>query len=264
MKKIILLLILLVNISCASAQKDEDIKLPDYFYNISQKAVENIQDPSHNLNLVYSDFMIIVEDYDVLKEVNISNYEGEPFPIIAQSYDFFTNIVNAEQFYFTPVIDTIYLYEDIMTEKIFKKKIKIIPLSDDKDIHYKVYVAMDESLTQMLPLEEYHDDDAYEKSELLETWREVGPYKKVNSSKKLEFRIPSEESLLNIKDLKKQLALRDTLVTYEGELYHYANYVYKGLPTEYLVEGVVVKIEKYKKEHLIETKYLRTYITYGC
>lgn len=266
MKKITVFSLLYLSFFMLVSQRSvaDRTDLPDYFYTLSSDIVENIKESSQNLNLRYADFMIIIENYDVLNSINLSNYYGEPFPIIDEWGTSVTHIVDSNTFYFLPVADTLYLQEDISTQKMFGKQLSIIPLNTNKDVHFKVSVATDESLTQNLTLEKYNGEDWYEDAQLVKIWQGISNYKELSDSAVYYFKVPPVEELTNIESLKTELSLRDTLVHYSGELSFDAEYVYKEKPCLYLIEGIIIKIEKYNQEKLIETKYIRTSILYGC
>lgn len=65
-------------------------------------------------------------------------------------------------------------------------------------------------------------------------------------------------------NLYKKLNLRDTLVIQEGEYDDVATIVYKNRPAHFVIDDIVLKIDKYKKDLLVETKYLCIVFSYGC
>lgn len=258
-----ILLLLFIHIPLFTFSQENNIN-----DDIDSLAISKIEDSANDLNLKYSDFMIIIPNYSLIG-VNFDNYidynqtePGDIFPFIDYGTDYDIHIADQDHYYFFPTTDTLTLYQDITTESIFEKTIKLIPLNKERNVSYKISIALDESIQQRYIQGIENSDDEYEMN--LETWRGITPYKQLKTTKKLEFKVPKESEVENLKDLKRKLSLQDCNIFYESELSQTATVIYKGRPSVFTVEGAILKIEKLKDKKTVEIYYIYINIAYGC
>lgn len=251
--------IVLISFSAFAQNKAEDSK---YF---SKDIVSKVEDPHTNLNLLWSDYLVTIRKYNLWGEINESNYQGIDMPFIDEWTETNTVIIDHNTFYYVVNRDTILCQEEVFTDNIEGKTIKITPFENNKNINFKVSVAVEEYIKQFLSAEDYGRDGVEDKEALLETWEKVSPFKAVKDSAQFYFKIPNRESLSDIKQIKVDLALGDTTLYYEAEGGgHDLNYIYKGKPAEHRIIGMLIRIEKYKKDLLIETKYIQFSFPQSC
>lgn len=219
-----------------------------------------IKDAHNDLNLRYSDFLVTIVNYNVLA-LNLANYDDD-YPVIDQHSNYSVHLLDKDCYYLIPLTDTLEIYEEIDLEHIENKMIRITSLDEkEKDVYYKVSLSALESINQMPPAEV----DFWEGMENdLVRWEGISPYVEIVNSARSCFYVPEVESLSNLPYLKQTLALGDTCVHYEGELSYTATLIYKGKPTVHQINGVLLRIEKYTLDTLIETKFLKVYFAYGC
>lgn len=227
--------------------------------------INKLENPTENLNVLWSNFLVTVENYDLWGEINYSNYDPITEPFIDEWNDINTVIIDSTTFYYVIKTDTVFFQEEVFTSNIEDRLLKITPINNNPNCTFKVSVGVSEIIKQFLSLEEYGKDDMYEKEAELETWEKISPYVPIKDSAQLYYRIPKRDSISSIKQLKVDLALRDTSLYYEAEGGgHDINYIFKGKPAEYRITGMVIRIEKYERDVLIETKYIRIVFPEAC
>ena len=248
--------------------EDSSFNLIDYLQaHISPDGHTNAKElESHpNLDLYWSDYLVSIEQYDLWSDINYDNYGEINEPFVDQWDDKDIVIIDSTTFYYVIKSDSVFIDQEVFTDNIEGKIVHINSLKNTKDTNFKLSVAVDETITQFLPLEEYGRDGMEEKESKLETWQKVSLYKTVEDSAQYTFRIPDRDSISDIKQIKIDLALRDTCLFYEAEGGgHDVNYIYKGKPAEHRIKAMLIRIEKYKKNSLIETKYIRISFPEAC
>ena len=257
-KSLFLIIALFFTVACFSQNEITDKK---YF---SSDIVSKIEDPSSNLYLYWPDYLVTIKDYDLWNEINYGNYGEIDESFIDWWDDKATVIIDSLTFYYAIETDTVLLGEEVYTSNIEGKIVKITPIRAPKNTHFKLSVAVDETIKQYPPLEEYYTRDGMSENDL-EVWEKISSYKTLKDSGQYTFRIPDRDSISDIEQLKIDLALRDTSLYYEAESEGRAiNYVYKGMPAEHWINGLIIKIEKYNKDVLIETKYIKIQFPEAC
>lgn len=233
----------------------------------SKNIVSKLEDPKTNVNLLWSDYLVTIQNYDLWSDINYSNYEGIDRPFVTGWIDNNERVVVIDDtlFYFVINTDTIFFGQEVFTDNIEGQTIRISPLENKKNIQFKVAVAVDEYIKQFLSPTEYGRDNMEDKEALLETWEKVSPYQPVQDSAQYYFKIPFADSISDIEHIKTDLDLGNTTLYYEAEGGgHDLNYIYKGKPAEHRITGMIVRIEKYDRDKLIETKYIQVSFPEAC
>ena len=238
----------------------------DESYLFSKQIENRLEDPHTNTNLLWSDFLVTIQNYDLWGDIDSSDDEGldEPFISSWMSTDDLV-FFNRDKFYFRIESDTVSFGQEVFTDNIEDKIIKITPLTKNKNIRFKVSAGACDEIKQFLSTEDYGRDSVEDKEALLETWEKVSPYQPAKDSAQYYFKIPYSDSISDIKQIKVDLALSDTTLYYEAEGGgHYLNYIYKGKPAEHRTRGMIIRIQKYNRDVLIETKYIRVSFPEAC
>ena len=225
------------------------------------KEIEKGHEPSTNLNIKFSDYFVTIYNYGVYESV--IQYSNNNRPVYLddehsnQKID--VNVLAVNQCYLMPKQDTLYLNEWVFND-LSDKMLKITPNTKDKDVRFKLSARLAERIWQQKP----RDMDYEEWEGIADDWKGVSPSITIKDSAKYYFRIPQIQKLSDFPELQKTVNLRDTLVVIEGEYDDVATIVYKDRPAHFIVDDVILRIDKYRKETLIETKYIRIVFSYGC
>lgn len=186
--------------------------------------------------------------------------------------------------------DTVKLSEDL-DERLNKTLLQLVP--KNKDDRFKLSMAYVGHLWEYYDSILYAGDmERYEK--VYHNVRETTKYVKLTDSAQLYFRatphtadmvpvvvkngkmvmersttdaeMKAEEQYYTkeLDKIKRKYKLRDTLVEYPGEYTYYGNLTGNKRIYGYEYESYIIKIERYRKKKLIETKYVVVSIMYGC
>lgn len=186
--------------------------------------------------------------------------------------------------------DTVSLSEDL-DERLNKTLFQLVP--KNKQDYFKVSMVYIGRLTEIYDSIRYAGDmERYEKES--RNVKETTKYVKLTDSAGYYFRatphtadmVPvtvkngkmvyktdtteaemKAEEQYNTNELdkiKRKYNLRDTLVEYPGEYTYYGTLTGNKLIYSYEYESYIIKINRYHKKKLVETKYIVVSIMYGC
>lgn len=224
------------------------------------KEIENGEEPASNLNIKFSDFMVSIYSYGVYETVvNYKNQESVYIDDLAETKDLNIEVLDLNRCYLMPLKDTTVLNEWTFND-LSNKILKITPNEKEKDVSFKLSAQLYERIWQQMP-----KDMDYERWEnIAQEWKGISPSVEIKDSANYYFKLPEIQNLSDYNDLYKNLALRDTLVVIEGEYDSVATIVYNDRPSIFIIDNILLRIDKYRKEMLIETKYIRIVFSYGC
>lgn len=224
------------------------------------KEIERGDEPSTNLNIKYADFFVTIYNYGAYETV-VNYLEGNK-PIYfeyTEKKDLDIKIDGVNQCYLIPHKDTILLNEFVFND-LSNKILKITPTINEKGIKFKLSARLYERIWQ-----QWSRDINYEKWDTLqEKWEDISPPIEIKDSANYFFKIPEIQTLSDFSQLYEDLNLRDTLVVIEGEYDDVATIVYKNRPAHFVVDDILLRVDMYRLETLIETKYIRIVFSYGC
>lgn len=224
------------------------------------KDITNGEEPSTNLNIKYSDFVVTIYNYGVYETA--VDYKNENKPIYPAQNNLISVHIDGgvNRCYLSTPNDSILLNEWVFND-LSNKLLKITPLTKEAGVHFTVSASLNEVIRPQFPRDKISFDDWVKD---YHEWKQMSSSKEIRDSANYYFRIPEIQTLSDFPLLKKQLALRDTLVIYEGEYDDIATIVYKNMPSHFVIDDIVLRVDKYKINTLIETKYIRIIFSYGC
>jgi len=165
--------------------------------------------------------------------------------------------------------DTLHLYGEA-GESSGNKLMQLIPKNSAE--HFKVTCWLEECVSEQYDpnrfiMSERQTTDDYLKAVLLwdknkVRWNRIVKYREMNDSAGF-FRIPEigDDAYSDIRN-NPELQLRDTLVDLSGESANIATVVYKNKASYMGICSDFIRIERYKEEQLIDTKYIFIIDTY--
>lgn len=221
------------------------------------KYIAEGEEPSTNTNIKYSNFMVTIYNYGVYQTVIDYNHNNKEYYNDDRSYN--VVIDGVDSCYLETNKDTLELNEWVFND-ISNKIMRIIPLTAKKDLSYKVSASLYERIWK----QQTDYSTTGELSDLSDQWEGISPAVTLKDSAKNYFKIPLVSNISDFPDLKKRLALRDTLVVIEGEYDDVATIVYKNNPCHFVIDDILFRFDVFKKGVLIETKYLKITFSYGC
>ena len=226
------------------------------------KYIAEGEEPSTNTNIKYSNFMVTIYNYGVYQTaIDYNHYNKEKYKL-DQSYN--AVIGGVDSCYLETNKDTLCL-EEWLHHDINNKILRITPFTDKTDLSYKVSVSLYERIwvwrkytndSDIIDVQNpyYWDDE----------WTGISPVVELKDSANSYFKIPIIDSISDFKELKRQLALRDTMVMIQGEFLTEATIVYKNRPSMFIFEDILFRFDVFRKDVLVETKYLKITFSHGC
>lgn len=164
--------------------------------------------------------------------------------------------------------DTFKLEEEVFYD-LSNKLIQIAP--NDSADHFRIFFSLKENIYEQydyrkfasLSTEQYEEASAkWGKNEV--GWSAYTKYKLIKDSANYFFRFPDIDYQVYENNRKREFHLRDTLVDLSGEADNIATLVYKERACLYMLSHALLRIERYSKNKLIETKYILIEFTFGC
>lgn len=226
-------------------------------------------EPASNLAIRFNDYLFTIFDYGTYQSA-INFNTGESTYYKADSfYNMQITIKDYNNYYlsFPETQDTIKL-EEWTFNNLFNSLIKIEPISPKADEHFKLSIALNESIWEsfLTTGKDRWDESVYEKWAANEQvkWDGTTRFYPIKDSANYYYRVPEMESLTEFDELTQKLSLRDTLVVIPGEYDDVSTIVYKNKPCHFLVASGILKIEKYKGTEVKDTKYIKIEFSYGC
>jgi hypothetical protein len=226
-------------------------------------------EPASNLAIRFNDYLFTIFDYGTYQSA-INFNTGESTYYKADSfYNMQITIKDYNNYYlsFPETQDTIKL-EEWTFNNLFNSLIKIEPISPKADEHFKLSIALNESIWEsfLTTGKDRWDESVYEKWAANEQvkWDGTTRFYPIKDSANYYYRVPEMESLTEFDELTQKLSLRDTLVVIPGVYDDVSTIVYKNKPCHFLVASGILKIEKYKGTEVKDTKYIRIEFSYGC
>ena len=201
--------------------------------------------------------MVTIYNYGVYQTVIDYNHNNKEYYNNDRSYN--VVIDGVDSCYLETNKDTLELNEWVFND-ISNKIMRIIPLTAKKDLSYKVSASLYERIWK----QQTDYSTTGELSDLSDQWEGISPAVTLKDSAKNYFEIPLVSNISDFPDLKKRLALRDTLVVIEGEYDDVATIVYKNNPCHFVIDDILFRFDVFKKGVLIKNKYLKITFSYGC
>lgn len=223
--------------------------------------IYNGEMPARYVNIKYDTFSFTIDDYAV--EESTINY-GTKTSLYGNSGTVRPHIVADYTYYLEPTTENVILHQS-QCEDINERQIVLqttTNIQNPQEIHFRVSAHLLESIKELpsslgnINLLKWFDTHIL--------WQGTTPAIALKDSANC-FRVPLISSFDNRDNLSKQLNLKDTTVILQGMDYSYiGDVVYKGKTGIFSIDDIVFKVEMYRKEALVETKYIRISFSYGC
>ena len=218
------------------------------------------QMPTRYVYLKYPNFDLLIDDYAV--------WEGAVNYTSKQSYcnnkTVAPFVVSDGVYCLKPLTAKVELNET-QCENINKKQIALFvsPLVPaPKEIHFKVSASLEQSIKELPPSLDGIDIIDWYKTHSL--WVGKTDFVQLKDSNHC-FQIPLISSIDHRDEIYQQLQLKDTTVVLQSTDYSYVgDVVYKGKIGTFSTDYVILKIDMYRKDTLVETKYIRIFLSHGC
>ena len=233
-------------------------------------------------NIHFPDFKVIIHGY---KGYEIDSYDGEILGLTEKNASL---VIDDEHEYVLARQDTLFLYET-MDERIGENIIQILPNTNGDTFKvYSGYIGLIYEQFNVKGMELEAINKAYENSLRI---NEATKFIALTDIGNLNFKLLPDDNLgLNLlkdrrdketdtiqqqhekvislteefKKVKQKYGMRDTLVEIPIEFTEYATLTKNGKLFNYVFDSDIFRIEQYRNNTKISTKYIVVKIMYGC
>jgi hypothetical protein len=228
-----------------------------------------------NTTFCYPIFDIRFYNYSFQETRKNENESASQYPY---SNDDTLNITFIERdgvFYMYPKFDTLKLVEEVFND-LDTTLVQIIP--KNKFATFKISISIKQIIHEQFDNREFITDENMYSKEYNEAylnweptavrWEGWTPYKEIKDSLSYYFRMPLLTTYDYIPEIKKELDLRDTLVSmknlgdYGGD--DIANLVYKNKPCYFDIDKGILKIECFVDGKMVDRKFISIWFSSGC
>lgn len=216
--------------------------------------------------LAYPNFDVIIYDFGPYAN-NFYNIEIDNGEIIYNNnYEIDTSslvpFLDSNLFLgFRVKADTALISEDV-GDYVRGKLLQIAP--KNKKDKFRISYAYHEIISELYQREKHNDIDWDEWAKNSVHWEGQSDYKTLKDSVKYFFWLPEADYEGYEKIRERKLNLRDTSVIEDGEYSTEATLVYKEKPCTHFLESLILKIERIRSRKVLETKYIKIILSYGC